>query len=363
MNSFLGTFFTKNNPVIISGPCSAETEDQTIETARQLAKLNKVHVFRAGLWKPRTKPGSFEGVGSVGLSWLKNVKQETGLKTTVEVANPSHIELALKNEVDILWIGARTTANPFAIQEIANALKNVDIAVLVKNPINPDIDLWEGGIERIAMAGIKNIGAIHRGFSTFGNSNFRNPPQWQIPIELKQRHPDIPLFCDPSHICGKTEILFSVAQKAIDLNYDGLMIETHINPQKAWSDAKQQITPRELEKLLESLIIREYNPELHSREIELIKLREKINMLDSDLVDILSKRMSTIVEIGLYKKENNIKILQAERWEEVIKKIMAEGIGKGLSREFILNILSSIHIESINKQSMVMNKDELNKLL
>ncbi len=363
MNSLLSNFSVNNNPIIISGPCSAETEEQVIETARQLALVKNVHIFRAGIWKPRTKPGSFEGVGTIGLEWLKNAKQETGLKTTVEVANPTHIELALKFEVDILWIGARTTANPFAIQELADALKNVDVAVLVKNPINPDIDLWEGGIERIAKAGIKNIGAIHRGFSTYGNSNFRNPPQWQIPIELKQRLPNIPLFCDPSHICGKTDTLISIAQKALDLNYDGLMIETHINPQKAWSDAKQQITPTDLNKLLQNLIIREYNPQLHNKEIELLKLREKINMLDSDLVEILSKRMSTITEIGLYKKENNIKILQAERWEEVIKKTIAEGKARGLSEEFILNILSAIHIESINKQSGVMNKDELNKLL
>ncbi|GIK70712.1 MAG: cytochrome c4 [Bacteroidota bacterium] len=363
MNSFFDHFFSHHIPTIISGPCSAETEEQLMETAIQLAQTQKVHILRAGIWKPRTKPGSFEGVGSIGLTWLQRAKKETGLKTAVEVASPAHVELALKHEVDILWIGARTTANPFAVQEIANSLKKVDVIVLVKNPVNPDINLWEGGIERIAKAGIDKLGAIHRGFSTYGNSDFRNPPQWQIPIELKQHLPHIPLFCDPSHICGKTDSLLQIAQKALDLNFNGLMIESHINPGKAWSDAQQQITPNALSKLISHLVIREYNPALHNKEAELIKLCEKINMLDNELFDVLSKRMQTIIELGLYKKQNNIKILQPERWEEVVNMCTEKGLNKGLSEEFISLILSAIHIESINKQSSVMNKEELKKLL
>lgn len=363
MNSFFSQFLSLNTPTIISGPCSAETEEQVMETAIQLAQTRKVHILRAGIWKPRTKPGSFEGVGSIGLTWLQRAKKETGLRTAIEVAGPAHVELALKHEVDVLWIGARTTANPFAVQEIANSLKNVDVIVLVKNPVNPDINLWEGGIERIAKAGIYKLGAIHRGFSTYGNSEFRNPPQWQIPIELKQRLPHIPIFCDPSHICGKTDSLLQIAQKALDLNFNGLMIESHINPGKAWSDAQQQITPQALSNLISRLVIREYNPSLHNKEAELIKLREKINMLDNELFEILGKRMQTITELGMYKKQNNIKILQPERWQEVVNTCTEKGLKKGLSKEFISLILSAVHIESINKQSSVMNKEELEKLL
>ena len=240
--TFLNNFFSISSPLIISGPCSAETEDQLIGTAIKLSEIGLISVLRAGIWKPRTKPGSFEGVGEIGLKWLNNAKIETGLKTAVEVANPTHIELALKNNVDVIWIGARTAATPFAVQEIANALKNVDVVVFVKNPINPDIDLWEGDLERIEKAGIKKLGAIHRGFSTYGDSDFRNPPQWQIPIELKQRHPELPILCDPSHICGRTDTLFQVTQKAMDLNFDGLMIEVHPNPDEAITDKLQQLT-------------------------------------------------------------------------------------------------------------------------
>jgi len=354
----------QGGPILISGPCSAETEDQLINTCKQLAATKKVDVLRAGIWKPRTKPGSFEGVGSEGLKWLAEAKKETGLKTAVEVANVKHVYSALKHNVDVLWLGARTTVNPFAVQEIANALEGVDTTVLLKNPVNPDLALWEGGIERMLKAGTTKVGAIHRGFSKYGASNYRNPPQWQIPIELKQRYPELTMICDPSHICGKRDNLLSIAQEAIDLNFDGVMLESHINPDKAWSDASQQITPKELKSLVEKIEIRKAKLPESKKDIELDLLRQKINILDSELLEVLSKRMEITDDIGVYKKKHKIKILQSSRWEEIMNKSIEEGQSIGLSKEFIVKFLSDIHIESINRQNNIMNSNRwLDKVL
>lgn len=343
-----------SRPVIISGPCSAETEEQTIQTAKELVQAG-VSIFRAGIWKPRTRPNSFEGVGSQGLEWLKAVKQETGMLLATEVANVKHVYESLKAGIDILWVGARTTANPFAIQEIADALRGLDMIVLVKNPINPDVDLWMGAIERIHQAGIKKIGAIHRGFSSFDKSRYRNIPQWQIPIELKTRIPNIPLICDPSHIAGKRHLLQSISQKAVDLNFDGLMIESHRNPDEAWSDAKQQITPQKLSEMINELIIREELPKGISLEtIEDIRL--KIDQCDDELMEILEKRMHLVHEIGNYKKQNKMTILQPGRWEMVLGKSIKKGLKKDLNKEFVSSIFKSIHQESINKQTKIMNE-------
>lgn len=348
----------KQQPIIISGPCSAETEEQLISTAIELKKTNKIDVLRAGIWKPRTKPGSFEGVGNIGLKWLLEAKQQTGLKTTVEVATAKHVEEALKHEVDVLWIGARTTVNPFAVQEIAEALQgNKSTIVLVKNPINPDLMLWEGAIERFLKVGVSNLGAIHRGFSRYGDSNYRNPPQWQIPIELKQHFPELTLICDPSHICGKRETLFHIAQKSMDLDFDGLMIESHLTPDLAWSDAQQQLTPSDLFILLEKLVIRKGKLPL-ALTSDIDKLRQKINVLDSDLIDVLSKRMEIVAQLGNYKKDNQVQILQPKRWEEILRKSLEEADEKGVGQDFIRNILTEIHIESIKLQSKIMNEEE-----
>ncbi|HZM13382.1 MAG TPA: chorismate mutase, partial [Bacteroidales bacterium] len=320
----------KNRPFLISGPCSAETEEQVIKTARQLAQLNTVNIFRAGIWKPRTRPDSFEGVGAEGLRWLRNVKQETGLLVGTEVANEKHVYEALKYGIDMLWIGARTSVNPFTVQEISDALKGVDVIVLVKNPVNPDIDLWIGAIERIAKAGIKHLGAIHRGFSTYEKTSYRNPPNWQLPIELRHRIPDLPLICDPSHIAGSREFLREISQKALDLNFDGLMIESHIDPDKALSDATQQVTPDDLRKLLSRLVIR--NPVASDPKLLDIlgELRQQIDVFDEHLLDLLEKRMKVAETIGQYKKENNITILQSTRWDEIINRVMSKTRAKGL---------------------------------
>ena len=325
----------KNRPFLISGPCSAETEEQVIKTARQLAQLNTVNIFRAGIWKPRTRPDSFEGVGAEGLRWLRNVKQETGLLVGTEVANEKHVYEALKYGIDMLWIGARTSVNPFTVQEISDALKGVDVIVLVKNPVNPDIELWIGAIERIAKAGIKHLGAIHRGFSTYEKTSYRNPPNWQLPIELRHRIPDLPLICDPSHIAGSREFLREISQKALDLNFDGLMIESHIDPDKALSDAAQQVTPDDLRKLLSRLVIR--NPVASDPKLLDIlgELRQQIDVFDEHLLDLLEKRMKVAETIGQYKKENNITILQSTRWDEIINRVMSNTRAKGLSAEFI----------------------------
>jgi chorismate mutase len=342
-------------PIIMSGPCSAETEAQLIKTAIELKATNTVDVLRAGIWKPRTKPGNFEGVGVEGLKWLAQAKKETGLKTAVEVANTKHVSEALKHGVDILWVGARTTASPFSVQEIADALKGVDTTVLIKNPINPDLSLWEGAIERILNSGIKNVGAIHRGFSKYGASNYRNPPNWQIPIELKRRYPQLTMICDPSHICGHTEGLLRISQHALDLNFDGVMLEAHINPKEAWSDAQQQITPAQLKALITQLIIRTPQQAPTEKTIALDNLRQKINLIDDELLDCLSKRMEISDEIGMVKKQHGIQILQTGRWDEILERSILEGKDKGLSKTFLVNFLSAIHMESIARQNGIMN--------
>ena len=343
-------------PFLISGPCSAESEEQVMETARQLAALNKVNVFRAGIWKPRTRPDSFEGIGSEGLKWMRRVKQETGMMVGTEVANEHHVYEALKYGIDVLWIGARTTVNPFTVQEISNALQGVDVMVLVKNPINPDIDLWVGAIERIAHAGITRLGAIHRGFSSFERTTYRNQPNWQLPIELKRRMSDIPIICDPSHIGGARTYLYEISQKALDLNFDGLMIESHIDPANALSDSQQQVTPNDLKELLSRLILRNPDPDDHKLLDILGELRQQIDVYDEYLLDLLEKRMTVVEKIGHYKKENNITILQSLRWDEIIKRAIDKGASKGLSAEVIDGIFKAIHQESINCQTKIMNE-------
>jgi chorismate mutase len=343
----------KEKPVIISGPCSAETEEQVLETARDL-KNRGVKIYRAGIWKPRTRPNSFEGIGSIGLSWLKTVRQETGMLTSTEVANVKHVYETLKAGVDIIWIGARTSANPFAIQEIAEALKGVDIPVFVKNPVNPDVELWIGAIERLYQVGIKKIGAIHRGFSSFDHSIYRNTPQWQIPIELKRRIPSVPIICDPSHIGGKRDLLQSISQKAMDLDFEGLMIESHRNPDEAWSDAKQQITPATLSNLLDNLVMRQSKPQGVSLDT-LEDLRHKIDIYDQDLMELIQKRMEIAQAIGQYKKVNNMTILQRGRWDEILQKSIKSGEKHNLSAQFISTVFKAIHQESINKQNAILN--------
>jgi len=344
-------------PFIIAGPCSAESEEQMVETARGM-DLTKVSAFRAGIWKPRTRPNMFEGVGPVGLQWLRTVKQETGLLTATEVANVKHVYEALKAGIDIIWIGARTTTNPFAVQEIADALQGVDITVLIKNPINPDVELWVGAIERIARAGISKIGAIHRGFSRFEKSAYRNPPHWQIPLELRRMLPTLPIICDPSHIAGTTSLLEDISQRAMDLSYDGLIIETHCNPAVALSDAKQQITPYELTRMLGRLALRspETNDPTFIQNLE--ELRGQIDKLDVELIRLMGTRMKVSEEIGKFKKTQSITIFQAGRWDEIMKKSIDLGAAEGLSAEFIDSIFKAIHQESINHQTQIMNKKD-----
>lgn len=345
----------KSRPFLISGPCSAETEEQVMSTAKQLAALNKISVFRSGIWKPRTRPDSFEGIGVEGLKWLRNVKAETGLSVAIEVANEKHVYEALKYGIDMLWIGARTSVNPFTVQEISNALNGVDVMVLVKNPVNPDLELWIGAIERIARAGIKRLGAIHRGFSAYEKTSYRNQPNWQLPIELRRRIPEIPIFCDPSHIAGSRIYLHEISQKAMDLNFDGLMLESHINPDKALSDAAQQITPDELNELLSRLILRSPVPS-DPRLLDILgELRNQIDVFDDHLLDIIEQRMKIAETIGQYKKENNITILQPTRWDEIIRKVLIRGKTKGISNEAIDVIFKAIHQESINHQMRIMN--------
>lgn len=344
-------------PLLIAGPCSAETEEQVLETCTRLFKTGKVDVLRAGIWKPRTRPGAFEGIGTKGLPWLQKAKELTGLPIAVEVAKASHVELCLEFGIDILWIGARTTVSPFAVQEIADALKGVDIPVLIKNPINPDLALWLGGVERLYNVGLTQIGAIHRGFSFAGEKIYRNRPQWQIAIDFKTAMPDMPMINDPSHICGRRDLLFKVAQKAMDLNFDGLMIESHISPDAAWSDAAQQITPEVYSQLIEDLVIREYDPKNLIEKSKLDRLRKDIDMIDEEIMGILASRMKIAREIGRYKKEHNMTILQSERWIEVLNKFIARGSQNGLSEEFITRIIKSIHDESIEQQEKIMFDD------
>jgi len=341
-------------PLIISGPCSAETEEQMLNTGKALAAQG-VQIFRAGIWKPRTRPGAFEGVGSVGLKWLRQVKEETGMLTSTEVANVKHVYEALKAGVDILWIGARTSANPFSVQEIADALEGVDIPVLIKNPVNPDLELWIGAIERIARAGITKIGAIHRGFSSFEKSKYRNIPQWQIAIELQQRMPNLPIINDPSHIAGRADLVFEVSQKAMDLGQDGLIIESHPNPRVALSDGKQQLTPDEVGELMKKLIIRDVSNDNKEFKESLEELRTKIDAIDSKILATVQDRMDIVKEIGKNKKENNIQILQSDRWAAIIEKAKQKAESNGLSDEFVEKLFKAIHQESINIQTEILN--------
>jgi len=343
-------------PFVISGPCSAETEKQIMDTAIELAKIPQIKVFRAGIWKPRTRPGAFEGVGRIGLKWLQKAKHETGLPLTVEVANPNHVKEALDHGIDILWIGARTVVNPFSVQEIGEAIGGYDIPVMVKNPLNPDLKTWLGAIERLNQLGLKKLIAIHRGFSFFNRSPYRNAPMWEIPIELKRTCPEIPLIVDPSHICGNRELILPTIQKALDLEMNGLMIETHINPTKALTDKNQQITPFQLGEMLTKLILRRESGGVEFEQ-KLEELRSEIDKLDEELIDILARRMTVVKEIGKYKKENKITILQLKRWNHLIHDRIENGIKLGLSREFILKLLGTVHEEGIQRQIDVMNQE------
>ncbi len=344
--------FGLSHPLVIAGPCSAETEEQVLTIAHEL-KNTDATVLRAGIWKPRTRPGNFEGVGSLGLKWLKKAKDETGMLTSTEVANPTHVDLALEHDVDILWLGARTTVSPFIVQEIAESLKGTDKIVLVKNPVNPDLPLWLGAIERLYKSDIEKIGAIHRGFSTYEKTRYRNNPNWQIPIELQTRFPDLPLICDPSHIAGRRDIVFDICQTALDLNFDGLMVETHHNPDKAWSDAQQQITPATLVKMMEDLRIRKSTDTEADYRNALNTLRTQIDVIDHQVIEMLGKRMKVADEIGLLKKEKNVAVLQTRRWNEILGKMILEGEQNNLSEEFVLRVFKAIHQESINHQEKV----------
>ncbi len=343
------------HPLIISGPCSAETEEQLLNTALQLAATGKVHMLRAGIWKPRTRPGQFEGVGNIGLPWLQKAKKQTGLPIAVEVATAKQVEEALAHEVDVLWIGARTTVNPFSVQALADALAGVQVPVLIKNPINPDLELWVGAVERIAKAGISNISLVHRGFTSYGNTEYRNAPMWHLAIEMKRRFSELKFICDPSHICGRRDTLLEVAQVSIDLGYDGLMIESHITPDTAWSDAAQQITPQVLSSLLDNIIWRKEatdNIEVHEA---LETLRRQIDQLDDEMMQILSARMKLADKIGMYKKENGLTILQTKRWNDILQRAHTKSQKLGLSSEFLNKYFDAVHMESISHQNKVMN--------
>ncbi len=337
-----------SRPLLIAGPCSAETEEQVLTTAHALAREG-VQIFRAGVWKPRTKPGGFEGVGEPGLAWLRRVKAETGMYTATEVATRAHVEAALRYEVDLLWIGARTAANPFAMQEIADALQGVDVPVLVKNPVSPDLELWIGALERIYNAGIRRLGAVHRGFTWVDRSIYRNYPFWTIPIELRRRIPGLPLFCDPSHIGGKRELIAPLAQQAMDLGFEGLLVEAHCSPDEAWSDKAQQVEPQLLAFILRNLIIRDMNTTTDN----LNELRRQIDKLDDELIDLLARRMKVSGEIGRYKKEHNLSVLQSQRYEEILARRARQAVELGMDREFMRSVMQAIHEESIRQQMKV----------
>ena len=338
-------------PFVIAGPCSAETEEQVMTTARQLANYG-CHMFRAGIWKPRTKPGGFEGNGEKALPWMQQVKKETGMLTATEVATPEHVELALKYGIDVLWVGARTTANPFAMQALADALKGTDVPVLVKNQTNPDLELWIGALERLNLAGIKRLGAIHRGFSSYDNKIYRNLPTWQIPIELHRRIPDLPIINDPSHIGGRRELIAPLCQQAMDLGFDGLIVESHCDPDKAWSDAKQQVTPDVLDYILSLLVIRDETVTTEG----IVQLRKQIDEIDNQLMEMLSKRMRVCREIGHYKKEHNMTVLQTSRYNEILDKRGAQGALCGMAPEFVAKVFENIHEESVRQQIEIINK-------
>lgn len=338
-------------PYVIAGPCSAETEEQVMTTAQQLAAKG-CHIFRAGVWKPRTKPGGFEGNGETALPWMVRVKKETGMLIATEVATPEHVELALKYGIDILWVGARTSANPFAMQALADSLKGVDVPVLVKNPVNPDLELWIGALERINQAGIKRLGAIHRGFSSYDKKIYRNLPMWQIPIELHRRIPSLPIFCDPSHIGGSRELVAPLCQQAMDLGFDGLIVESHCNPDCAWSDAKQQVTPDVLDYILSLLVVRDKAVTTEG----IVQLRKQIDELDNQLMELLAKRMRVCREIGQYKKEHNMTVLQTTRYNEILDKRGAQGTLCGMDADFIKKVFEEIHEESVRQQIEIINK-------
>ncbi len=344
-------FFTLPRPMCIAGPCSAETEEQVMETAEGLNAFG-IHVFRAGIWKPRTHPGSFEGVGSQGLKWLRKVKESYGMKVCTEVATEKHVLECIKYGVDVIWIGARTSANPFLMQEIADALEGTDIPVLVKNPVNPDLDLWIGALERLNRAGIRKLGVIHRGFSTSAPIPYRNDPGWRLAIELRTRYPQLAFFADPSHMAGDRRYLQELSQRAMDLGLDGLMVESHCCPEKAWSDARQQLTPRDLQNLLESLVIRENTSDNQSYKEGIDALRTRIDVVDESLLKLLSERMNVSRQIGQYKKEHNVAILQAGRWEQVLNDAIAKGKALGLSEECVSAIMNAIHEESVKVQKL-----------
>lgn len=338
-------------PIVIAGPCSAESEEQVMTTAKQLADKG-CRMFRAGVWKPRTKPGGFEGQGEAALPWLQNVKKTTGMLVATEVATPEHVELALKYGIDILWVGARTSANPFAMQALADSLKGVDVPVLVKNPVNPDLDLWIGALERINQAGITRLAAIHRGFSSYDKKIYRNLPMWQIPIELRRRYPSLPILCDPSHIGGTRELIAPLCQQAMDLGFDGLIVESHCSPDNAWSDAKQQVTPDVLDYILSLLVIRDETVTTEG----IHALRKQIDELDNQLIELLAKRMRVCREIGQYKKEHNMTVLQTSRYNEILDKRGAQGVLCGMSSEFIRSIFEEVHEESVRQQIEIINQ-------
>jgi chorismate mutase len=344
-------------PLVIAGPCSAESEEQVMETALAVAAIPQVKIFRSGIWKPRTRPGAFEGVGTKGLTWLRKVKEQTGMLVTVEVANPQHVKEALDHGIDILWIGARTAVNPFSVQEIGEAIGGRDIPVMVKNPLNPDLKTWMGAIERLNLSGLRKLIAIHRGFSFFNRTPYRNAPMWEIPIELMRLCPGLPVLADPSHICGSRELIPATVQKALDLEMHGVMIETHINPARALTDKNQQVTPGQLKDILSKLVLRRETGSVEFAN-KLEELRSEIDKLDEELIDILARRMKVVEEIGAYKKANRITILQLKRWSQLTKDRVEAGIRMGLSREFILKLLESVHEEGIQRQIDVMNRDD-----
>jgi len=346
-----------SRPLVIAGPCSAESNAQMLSTARELKKIN-THIFRAGIWKPRTRPNSFEGVGTPALEWMNNVQKETGLKVITEVANSNHVNEILKHDIDMIWIGARTVGNPFAIQEIVDSLKGVDMPIFIKNPLNADLNLWLGAIERFYNAGFRNIIAIHRGFFSYRTQKYRNIPQWQLPVELKRLIPELPVICDPSHIAGNRTLINEISQTALDLNFDGLMIETHIDPENALSDQEQQLSPIQLNELLEKLVVRNQSVNNIETASSLEYLRSQIDELDDKLIDVLQNRMNLAELIGLDKKANDITILQPERWRFILEDRMKKGIAKGLSDEFVILLLRAIHQESINIQTKVMNSNK-----
>ena len=350
--------FTEPKPSVVAGPCSAESEEQVMETAKGLKEMG-INVFRAGIWKPRTHPGCFEGVGAVGLKWLQRIQKEYGLKVATEVAGEKHVAECLKHGVDMVWLGARTTANPFLVQEIADALKGTDIPVLVKNPVNADLDLWIGALERLSRAGIKKLGVIHRGFSTFDKIKYRNDPQWQVAIELRSRYPELPFFVDPSHMGGSRDYIQEISQRSLDLGFEGLMIESHCNPAVALSDAKQQLTPDELSDLLyNQVVVRDKDSDAPQWKENIDQLRAKIDVIDENIVYALGSRMNVSRKIGEYKKENNIAIIQTARWDKVFSKVLEKGKEYGLSEKFLSDVFTAIHEASVEVQNEIISRKD-----